>query len=255
MRDLLDLTGKVALITGGGRGLGLAMAKAFAEHGAKVALASRKSEDCDAAALAISEATGVATVGLGYHAAHWGQAEQVLDTVGSTLGPVDVLVNNAGMSPLYPSLAEVSEDMFDKVVGVNLKGPFRLSSLAGTRMAQGTGGSIINISSIASVNPTADDLVYACAKAALNTMTVGMADAFGPAVRCNAIMAGPFLTDVSRHWDMGAFEEAAQTSIPLRRAGRPDEIVGAALYLASEASSYTTGSVIKVDGGMARRTT
>jgi NAD(P)-dependent dehydrogenase (short-subunit alcohol dehydrogenase family) len=231
------------------------MAEGLADAGADVVIASRKLDSCEKAANEITKATGRKAIGVACHVGNWDDCDALVERVYRELGRCDVLVNNAGMSPLYPSLAEVSEDMFDKVVGVNLKGPFRLSSLAGTRMAQGTGGSIINISSIASVNPTADDLVYACAKAALNTMTVGMADAFGPAVRCNTIMAGPFLTDVSGHWDMGAFEEAAQTSIPLRRAGRPDEIVGAALYLASEASSYTTGSVIKIDGGMARRTT
>jgi NAD(P)-dependent dehydrogenase (short-subunit alcohol dehydrogenase family) len=161
------------------------------------------------------------------------------------------LVNNAGMSPLYPSLTAVSEDLFDKVVGVNFKGPFRLSAILGERMAAGAGGSIINVSSIAAVQPTPTELVYAGAKAALNAMTIGLARAFGPSVRCNVIMPGAFMTDISKAWDLDAFEEIARRSIPLGRGGEPDEIVGAALYLASDASSYTTGSVIKIDGGAA----
>jgi NAD(P)-dependent dehydrogenase (short-subunit alcohol dehydrogenase family) len=161
-----------------------------------------------------------------------------------------VLVNNAGMSPLYPSLVEVSEELFDKVVGVNFKGPFRLSALLGERMAAGDGGSIINVSSVAAVQPTPNELVYAGAKAALNAMTIGLARAYAPKVRCNVLMPGPFLTDISKAWDMETFNRSASVAIPLRRGGEPDEIVGAALYLASAASSFTTGAVIKIDGGM-----
>ena len=162
-----------------------------------------------------------------------------------------MLVNNAGMSPLYPSLPEVSEELFDKVVGVNFKGPFRLASLIGTRMAEGAGGSIINVSSIAAVAPTPHELVYAGAKAALDAMTSGMARAFAPKVRCNVIMPGPFLTDISKAWDLDAFNDRAKTEIPLQRGGEAHEIVGAALYLASDASSYTSGATIRIDGAMA----
>jgi NAD(P)-dependent dehydrogenase (short-subunit alcohol dehydrogenase family) len=145
----------------------------------------------------------------------------------------------------------VTESLWDKVLAINLKGPFRLSAAIGTRMAAGEGGSIINVSSIAAVQPTPHELVYAGAKAALNAMTIGLARAYAPSVRCNVIMPGAFLTDISKAWDLDAFQRSAATSIPLRRGGEPNEIVGAALYLASGASSYTTGAVIKVDGGMA----
>lgn len=148
MTDRFDLTGRVAIVGGGSRGLGRAMVQAFAEHGA--------------------------------------------DVVHQRFGRCDVLVNNAGMSPLYGSLSEASEEHFDKVVGVNFEGPFRLSALVGERMAAGDGGSL-----------------------------------------------------------MDAFTQTAKRTIPLRRGGEPDEVVGAALYLASDASSYTTGSVIKIDGGAA----
>jgi NAD(P)-dependent dehydrogenase (short-subunit alcohol dehydrogenase family) len=188
-------------------------------------------------------------VPVAFHAGHWEDADRLAHTVLSELGRCDVLVNNAGMSPLYPSLAEVSEELFDKVVGVNFKGPFRLSAVLGERMAAADGGSIINVSSIAAVQPTPNELVYAGAKAALNAMTIGLARAYAPKVRCNVIMPGPFLTDISKAWDLDAFAKAAERTIPLRRGGQPEEIVGAALYLASDASSYTTGASITVDGG------
>lgn len=251
MADLFDLTGKVAVVTGGSRGLGKEMVKAFAERGADVVIASRKVDACEALAAEVESSTGRQALGVAFHAGRWEDADRLADTAYERFGKVDVLVNNAGMSPLYPSLAEVSEELFDKVVGVNFKGPFRLSALVGERMAAGDGGSIINVSSIAAVQPTPTELVYAGAKAALNAMTVGIARTYGPKVRCNVIMPGPFLTDISKAWDLEAFAKGAKATIPLQRGGEAHEIVGAALYLASEASSYTTGAVIKVDGGSA----
>src|SRR6185295_6763160 len=121
-----------------------------------------------------------------------------------------VLVNNAGMAPLYPRLSDVSEELFDKVIGVNLKGPFRLGSLVGERMQAGEGGSIINISTIGAVHPTMTDLPYAAAKAGLNTLTIGFAVSFGPTVRSNGIMVGPFLTDISKAWDVPAYQAHAK---------------------------------------------
>ena len=139
-------------------------------------------------------------------------------------GTVDVLVNNAGMSPLYDHVADVTEELYDKVLDVNLKGPFRLTALVGTRMAAGDGGSIINVSSDRRrIRPEPTIIPYAAAKAGLNAMTVGFAHAFGPKVRVNCIMPGPFLTDISKAWDMEAFNKRAETSIflaPRRRAGR-----------------------------------
>ena len=161
-----------------------------------------------------------------------------------------MLVNNAGLSPLYPSLTEISESLYDKVFDVNTKGPFRLSTLIGEAMVGRGRGSIINVSSIESIHPTANALPYAAAKAALNAMTTGLAAAFGPSVRVNAILAGPFLTDIASAWDMDAFDVMADRSIAMRRAGEPDEIVGAALYFASEASAYTTGASLRIDGGV-----
>lgn len=250
--DLFDMTGKVVAITGGGRGLGRQMAEAFAARGAKVAIASRKQDVCAAVAAEISEATGASVIGLGLHVGRWDQCEPFVEAVTEKLGPIDVLVNNAGSSPLYPSLGEVNERLFDSVIGVNLKGPFRLCALVAEQMAERQArGSIINVSSTSSLQPSSAEVPYAMAKAGLNTLTVALAHMLGPNIRVNGIMPGPFLTEISEAWDLEAFAESAKRTIPLQRGGQPEEIVGAALYLASEASSYTTGSIIKVDGGMA----
>jgi NAD(P)-dependent dehydrogenase (short-subunit alcohol dehydrogenase family) len=165
-------------------------------------------------------------------------------------GKVDVLVNNAGMSPLYDHVVNVSEELWEKVFGVNLKGPFRLTALVGTRMAAGDGGSIVNVSSVGSIRPYGGIVPYAAAKAGLNAMTVAFAHAFGPKVRVNCIMPGTFVTDINRGWDWEEFRAKHAARFALRRAGSASEIVGAALYLASDASSYTTGAILKVDGGV-----
>jgi NAD(P)-dependent dehydrogenase (short-subunit alcohol dehydrogenase family) len=243
-----DLRGRVALVTGATRGLGRAMADGLARHGADVVVVSRKPDACATAAEEIAAATGVHTMPYAAHVGRWAELDGLVEAAYDRFGHVDVLVNNAGMSPLYDSVDAVTEDLFDKVVAVNLKGPFRLAALVGTRMAAGDRGSIINITSMGAVRPRADILPYAAAKAGLNALTVGLAQAFGPKVRCNAIMAGTFMTDVSASWDQDAFAQRAQT-FALRRGGRPEEIVGACLYLASDASSYTTGSILTVDGG------
>jgi len=162
-----------------------------------------------------------------------------------------VLVNNAGMSLLYESLPAVSEAMWDKVVDLNLKGPFRLTVLMGTRMASSPyGGSIINVSSTGSIRPAPGMLPYDAAKAGVNALTAGFCHAFGPTVRVNCIMPGPFMTDVTAAWDIPAFEAAARADFALGRGGQPEEIVGAALYFATDASSFTTGAILRVDGGM-----
>lgn len=242
------LAGRTALVTGGSRGLGREMALAFAAAGADVAIASRKLEGCQELAREVRDTTGRRASAHSAHVGHWDALTPLLDEVEDQLGPCDILVNNAGIAPLYSSLDEVSEELFDKVLAVNLKGPFRLMAVAGARMVERGGGSIINISSIASVRPTTSDLPYAAAKAALNTLTSGFAQSLGPTVRVNTIVAGPFYTDISKAWDLDAFE-AAVADYPLRRGGRPDEIVGAALYFAGPASSYTTGALLAVDGG------
>ncbi|MER2087063.1 glucose 1-dehydrogenase [Rhodococcus sp. (in: high G+C Gram-positive bacteria)] len=246
MTGLFSLDGKVALVTGESRGLGREMVLAFAEAGADVVVTSRKADACEEVAREV-RALGRTALPVACHIGRWNEIDALVDKAYEVFGRVDVLVNNAGMSPVAPSSAETSEELFDKVIGVNFKGPFRLTSLVGERMAAGDGGSIINISSSGAIFPQPRFGPYAGAKAALNAVTGAFSREFGPKVRVNTISAGPFLTDISKSW---APEKRESTQSAIGRPGRPDEIVTAALYLASPASSYTTASLIRVDGGL-----
>jgi NAD(P)-dependent dehydrogenase (short-subunit alcohol dehydrogenase family) len=247
--QLFDLRDRVVLVTGGSRGLGREMAFAAAECGADVVIASRNLESCVMTAEEISASTGRAALAYQVHVGRWDQLDGLVDAAYGRFGKVDVLINNAGMSPLYESLSTVTEKLFDAVMNLNLKGPFRLSALVGERMVADGGGSIINVSSTGSLRPSAEMLPYAASKAGLNALTEGLAKAYGPTVRVNTLMAGPFLTDISKAWDIDATTEGAQ-NFALKRLGNPSEIIGAALFLASDASSFTSGSIIRVDGGI-----
>lgn len=238
------LEGKVAVVTGGNRGIGRGISEALHSEGATVVLTAR---DAAAATRAAGE-IGARATGLACDVRDEASVGRLFAEVEKRHGGCDVLVNNAGMSPVYPRPVDVSEDLFDKVIGVNLKGPFRLTAIVGERMMESDGGSIINISSTASERPGANVIPYAAAKAGVNAMTEAFAHAFGPKVRVNCIMPGPFLTDISKAWDMAAFEQQARR-FDLRRGGDPEEIVGAALYFATDASSYTTGAILRIDGG------
>ena len=241
---LFDLTGKIALVTGGSRGLGYQMVMAFARRGADVIIASRKLEACEAVADEV-RALGRQALAVAVHAARWNEIDALIEAAYAHFGRVDILVNNAGMSPRVPS-HEMSEALFDSVVGLNFKGPFRLASQVAKRMADGDGGVIINISSSGALMPLPQVVPYGAAKAALNAMTVSLAREYAPKVRVNAISPGPFLTDISNAWEEKARE---RQPVALGRPGLPHEIVTAALYLASPASSYTTGTLVRVDGG------
>ncbi|MFT7600592.1 MAG: NAD(P)-dependent dehydrogenase (short-subunit alcohol dehydrogenase family) [Acidimicrobiales bacterium] len=244
-----DLTGKVAVVTGGSRGMGREMIKAFAAAGADVVIASRKFDACAILAKEVEKETGRKALPVECHVGYWEQCNDLADKVYEEFGRCDILVNNAGMSPLYDSVADISESLYDKVFDVNLKGPFRLMALFGDRMAKADGGSIINVSSVAAVRPTPNEATYGAAKAGLNALTLSLAREYGPKVRVNCIMPGPFLTDISKAWDLDEFNRVAQDTIALQRGGEPHEVVGAALYFASDLSSYTTGAILKIDGG------
>ncbi|MDT0202683.1 glucose 1-dehydrogenase [Nocardioides sp. AE5] len=246
MSTTISLQGKVAVVTGGSRGLGLEMSGALAAAGANVVVASRKEAACAAVAQELTREHGVKAIGVGAHVGDWDGCDALVDRVLAEFGRIDVLINNAGIAPTYDSLETLSESLFDKTLDVNLKGPFRLTTLAAPRME--AGGSVINVSSIASIRPKTTDLPYAAAKAGLNTLTKGLAQAYGPKIRVNTIMAGPFLTDISEAWYTPAWRERAK-AFPLGRAGQPSEVVGTALYFASDLSSFTTGTVLPVDGG------
>jgi len=247
MTDLFDLTGKVALVTGGSRGLGYQMVKAFAAHGADIFITSRKLDACQKVAAEV-EAMGRKARAYACNVANWDELEGLADAAYAAFGKVDILVNNAGSSPLAPSSLATPEQLFDRIVSLNFKGPFRLMSLIGSRMAAGEGGSIINISSAGALRPRPQIAPYAGAKAALNALTEAFAHEYGPKVRVNTISPGRFLTDVSKAWPE---EHKKNATAALKRSGQPEEIVTAALYLASSASSFTTGSLVRVDGGIA----
>jgi NAD(P)-dependent dehydrogenase (short-subunit alcohol dehydrogenase family) len=244
----LDATGKVVIVTGGSKGLGRAMALGFAEAGADVVVASRKLEPCEAVAAEIG-ALGRRALAVTCHVGDWDQCGALIDATIAEFGRVDVLVNNAGIAPVPPSLIGVTSDLFDKTIGVNLKGPLRLTALAAENMS--AGGSIINISSKASLHPTSYTVVYAAAKAGLNALTKAAAQEFGPrGIRVNAIVCGTFHTD-SLHASIPTEEmqAAMATNVSLGRIAYADEIVGTALFLASDASSYLSGELISLDGG------
>ena len=244
-----DLSGRTALVTGGSRGIGRAAAQALAEAGADVVVASRNEASCRRAADEIAAATGRRAFAHACHVGHWEELDQLAEAAWRHTGRLDILVNNAGMSPLYDRVTDVTEELCDKVVGVNLKGPFRLTALIGSRMAeQGVRGSIINVSSVGGIRPQPDTIPYSAAKAGLNAMTVAFAHLLGPAVRVNAVAPGRVLTDVSKHWDPAQLQTANELTA-LRRAGGPEELAGAIVYLASDAASYTTGALLRVDGG------
>ena len=243
-----ELTDRVAVITGASKGLGRAMALGFADRGADVVVASRKLGPCEAVADEV-RARGRRALAVSCHVADWAQCQALVEATVAEFGRIDVLVNNAGIAPVPPSLLGVTEELFDKTVGVNLKGPLRLTALAAEHMAPGS--TVINISSKASTHPSPFTVVYAAAKAGLNALTKAAALEYGPrGIRVNAIVCGTFDTDSLRA-SVPTPEAAAGAAarVTLGRIADADEIVGTALYLATDASSYLTGQCITLDGG------
>jgi NAD(P)-dependent dehydrogenase (short-subunit alcohol dehydrogenase family) len=247
-RSRFDLTDRKAIVTGGSRGLGRETVLAFAHAGADVVIASRNRESCEALAAVVREETGREALAYPCHVGEWDQLDGLVEAAYDAFGRIDILVNNAGMSPVYDSPVDVTEALWDKVIDVNLKGAFRLTALVGTRMVQDGRGSIVNVSSVGAEEPSGIIIPYAAAKAGLNAMTIGYARALGPAVRVNSVMPGTFLTDIASHWDRERADLEAE-GFALQREAEPEEIAGTMLYLASDASSYTTGAMLRVDGG------
>ena len=231
--------------------MGAAMATGFAMAGADVVIASRKLDKCVTTARAIEEATGRRALPVASHVGRWEDCDALVETVYREFGRCDVLVNNAGMSPLYPNLVDVTEELYEKVHAVNARGPFRLSSLIGTRMADGDGGSIINVSTAGTLRPDATDLPYAMAKAGLNALTLALAGAWAPKVRANLLLPGAFDTDIAQAWTPEMRSTAAAMN-PMKRMGLPDDMVGPCLFLASDAGAYVNGAQLLVDGGAYR---
>ena len=244
-----DLSGKVAVVTGGSRGLGLEIVRALSRAGATVAVASRKRAACDAVVQELKDAGRNASAH-GIDAGIWQDCDRLYAEVIERWGGAHILVNNAGMSPVAPSSLQTSEQLFDKIIAVNLRSVFRLCALFGTRMREIGGGCIINVSSSGSLRPRPNFATYAAAKAGLNVLTGTFAQEFGPAVRVNTLMPGPFHTGATSAWSRSEeFTAHAKRTLPLGRAGEPSEIAGAVLFLASDAASFTTGACLSVDGG------
>ncbi len=242
-----NATDKVVVVTGASKGLGRAMALGFAEAGADVVVASRKIEACERVAEEI-RALGRRALPLRCHVGDWNECDALIAATVAELGRIDVLVNNAGIAPVPPSLLEVTSDLFDKTIAVNLKGPLRLTALAAEHMT--AGGSIINISSKASLHALPFTVVYAAAKAGLNALTKAAAAELGPrGIRVNAIVCGTFHTDSFDSGMPTEMQAQMAAGIALRRIASADEIVGTALYLASDAASYLSGELLVLDGG------
>lgn len=246
--EWFDLTGRVAVVTGGSRGIGKSLVYGLAAAGADVVVASRKMDACVEVAEDLARQTGRRTLPVQCNVTVWEDCDRLYETVYDEFGVCDVLVNNAGSSPLYPDLVSITEAYYDKVHALNARGPFRLSALFGTRMMEGDGGSIINVSTLGSKISDPRSLVYTMAKAGMNNMTLGLAEAFGPKVRVNCVLPGAFATDVadSAYWFDGTEESRAKI-------GQPDEMVGIVLYLASDAASFTNGAIIDVNSAGWRR--
>ena len=244
MDPLFDFTGKVVLVTGGSRGLGYQMVKAFAQRGADVIISSRKLDACELVAEEV-RALGRRALAVACHAGRWDEVDALIEAAYATFGRLDVLVNNAGMGPRVPS-HEVTEALFDSVVNLNFKGPFRLASQVAKRMFDGAGGAIINVSSTGSLIPLPGVIPYGSSKAALNAMSVSLAAEYAPKVRVNTLSPGPFRTDIAKAWPD---EGKGPLAIPRGHAAEPEDILTAALFLASPASVNITGSLVRCDGG------
>lgn len=250
MNDRFSLDGRHALITGGTRGIGLAIAAGFLEAGARVTICSRKPENIEAALQELGHDGQIH--GLCANVGRTEEIEPLLNAAEERFGTVNVLVNNAGTNPYAGPIIDSEEWAWDKTMDVNLKGPYLLSTQFARRMIAAGGGSIINIASVAGLSAAPQQGIYSVSKAALIMLTKVMARELGrQGIRVNCICPGLIRTKLSEAlWTDPEIERRMTSLKALGRTGTPDEIVGAALYLASDSSSFTTGAVLQVDGGM-----
>jgi dehydrogenase/reductase SDR family protein 4 len=251
MSRAIDLSGKVALVTGGGRGIGKAIAGRLAEAGAIVCIASRKKENLDSAAAAFSHLPGK-VVPIACHLGRADQVESLVKEIERTLGPIDILVNNSATNVGQGPSLEVTDDALDKMIEINIKAALRLVRLTVPRMIErGQGGSIINVSSISGLRPQPQGLLYSFTKAGLIMMTRSWAREFGQhGIRVNALAPGLIQTDFSAYfWEDEERRQSFVSQQPIARLGQPKDIGGLALFLASEEASFITGQVFVVDGG------
>jgi NAD(P)-dependent dehydrogenase (short-subunit alcohol dehydrogenase family) len=247
----LSLEGKVALVTGGSRGLGRAMVLGLAKAGADVVIASRKLENCEQVAGEV-RAIGRRALPVSAHAGQMESLDALLEQTYATFGRLDVLINNAGTNPVTAGLSDLTPELFQKVFEVNTKGPWYLASRAAPRMAAHGGGSIINVISVGGLKPPAYQGFYAGSKAALHAMTKVMAAEWASmGIRVNAIAPGSFHSDMldAALKILPGFEEGSREASLQKRIADTDEIIGPVMYLASDMSKFTTGATLVADGG------
>jgi NAD(P)-dependent dehydrogenase (short-subunit alcohol dehydrogenase family) len=223
----------------------------LAKAGAHVVIASRKLENCEQVAAEVRE-LGVEALACAAHAGQTESLDALLDATYARFGRLDILINNAGTNPVTAPLSDLTPELFQKVFEVNLRGPWYLASRAAPRMAQHGGGSIINVISVGGIKPPAYQGFYAATKSALNALTRVMAAEWaGMGVRVNALAPGSYHSDLfdNSAAQLPGFEEGSRNAALMKRIAETDEIVGSVIYLASEMSSYTTGSTLVADGG------
>jgi NAD(P)-dependent dehydrogenase (short-subunit alcohol dehydrogenase family) len=250
--DRFDVSGKVVVITGATKGLGRAFAFGLAQAGAKVVVSSRKQDLCTATAAEISDKTGTETLGLACHVGQWDAIPEFVEAVTERFGRIDGLINNAGISPAFVDIVDMTSEYWDKVFSVNLKGPLRLAALIAPVMRDAGGGSIINISSVGGYRGAPHNSHYCSSKSALVSLTESMAAEWAPwNVRANVVSPGPFLTTLlegmGRNTPGGMDVIAGHTL--LGRVADPDEAVGLIQFLLSDASAFITGADHEISGG------
>ncbi len=250
--ELFDLTGKVALLTGASKGMGKSMARGLAEHGARVMISSRKLDQCEAAAAEINDACGEArAVAHACNAGYKDQLQALVDATREQLGPIDIVVGNAGINPFYGSMSKIPDDAYDKIMSTNVKSNHWLAQMVAPDMVARGGGCIMITSSTGAFGPSTVLGTYSISKLAVIGLVRNLAAELGPhGVRVNAICPGLIRTDFAQAlWDNPEAEQRANEQIPLRRLGEADDLKGLAVFLASGASSYITGQALTVCGG------
>jgi NAD(P)-dependent dehydrogenase (short-subunit alcohol dehydrogenase family) len=252
-RQLFDLTGKVAIVTGSTKGIGRAMASGLAQAGASVVVSSRKQELCDKVAAEVAAETGAETLGLACHVGDWDAIPGFVDHVREQFGHIDVLVNNAAITPTRLTVSEITRDVWQKIFSVNVEGPLRMAQCVAPVMREHGGGSIVNIASMAAYSGGPGVCAYGASKAALVNLTKSMSQEWVSwGIRVNVLSPGPFLSEMVEGAERNApgFKDMIAAGTLMQRVADPPEIVGPVLYLASDASSFVTGDDISVSGGM-----
>lgn len=250
-KDIFSLEGKVAIVTGASKGIGEAIARVFAQYGAKVVISSRKQADLEVLAEVIKGEFGTEVLPIAAHSGEIAQLKELLNNTMESFGKVDILVNNAATNPVYGPSLDCNGDAFDKIMQVNVKSPFEFAKLVHPFMKKNGAGSIVNISSIAGSSPDPGLGMYSVSKAALNMLTKVLAKEWGEdGIRVNALSPGLIKTKFSQAlWENPKMLEHFTKRLPIARMGSVDEIAALVLYLASDASTYTTGVNFQVDGG------